>query len=45
MIIVNGKTKTLVVFGDVSQNDFQMFMAQMAHAINEHHQTQGDEPA
>jgi len=36
MIIVNGQTKTLVVFGEVSPNDFQIFMAQMAHAINQH---------
>jgi len=37
MIIVNGQTKTLIVFGDVSQNDFQMFMAFMAHAIAQFH--------
>jgi len=36
MIIVNGLTKTLVVFGDVSQNDLQQFMALMTHAIHMH---------
>ncbi|ARB06060.1 hypothetical protein FDH38_gp006 [Dinoroseobacter phage vB_DshS-R5C] len=41
MIIVNGKTQTLVVFGEVSQNDFLKFMAQMQHAIYQH---KGGEP-
>lgn len=45
MIIVNGRINTLVIFGDVSQQDFQMFMVRMAHAINEHQQTKGEEPA
>ncbi|CBW47003.1 hypothetial protein [Roseovarius Plymouth podovirus 1] len=42
MIIVNGLTRSLVVFGNVSHNDFQLFMAQMQHAVNLH---KGDDPA
>jgi len=42
MIIVNGQTKSLVIFGEVTPNDFQKFMAQMAHAISLHN---GGDPA
>ncbi|AWY09368.1 hypothetical protein vBRpoPV13_11 [Ruegeria phage vB_RpoP-V13] len=37
MIIVNGKTKTVVVFGDVSPQAFQLFMGQMSMAISKWH--------
>lgn len=37
MIIVNGKTKTLFVFGDVTQEQFQTFMAHMGAAIAKWH--------
>jgi len=42
MIIVNGQTKSLVIFGEVTPNDFEKFMAQMAYAISLHH---GGDPA
>jgi hypothetical protein len=41
MIIVNGLTNSLVIFGNVSPNDFQLFMAQIHHAVNLH---KGDNP-
>ena len=37
MIIANGKTKTLVVFGNVTPQQFQTFMAQMGAAIAKWH--------
>lgn len=37
MIIANGQTKTLVVFGNVTPQQFQTFMQQMAYAISKWH--------
>lgn len=37
MIIANGQTKTLVMFGTVTQEQFQTFMAQMGAAIAKWH--------
>lgn len=37
MIIANGQTKTLVVFGSVSPEDFHKFMTQMSQAIAKWH--------
>lgn len=36
MIIVNGKTRSLVVFGDVTQDEFLRFMASMQAAVKKH---------
>jgi hypothetical protein len=38
MIIANGQTKTLVAFGNVTQEQFHQFMAQMGGAIAKWHQ-------
>lgn len=37
MIIVNGQTKTLVVFGEVKPQDYQEFMELMAYSIMKWH--------
>lgn len=37
MIIVNGKNHTMLVMGDVSQEQFQKFMNHMLYAIKKWH--------